>query len=327
MSALPLINITMPVFNRPELTRQAIEAVRKNTLQKHILTVVDNGSESETQNMLLSMKEQGKIDFLFRLEQNYGVAVASNVGWRMVKAPLYMKLDNDIIINSPDWYSQVYACMERINLQAAWAADFGNILNNPQYVKKREEFYGETHNTLAGAAILIPKTLSDIIGYWCEDYGLYGCEDGDYGVRLRNFGFSQYYYDHSQLMRHMGHDNEEMKEVHKLDKKTIRDTNFTLFRVNNFLYEQQHKLPNVPPQYIPKSFDGYVLRMEKNKAYEKIFSAIMKLHDEININENDLSNANIVSAINSFIYINNGMWEAASNMAMQSYARFSVSFE
>ena len=37
---------------------------------------------------------------------------------------------------------------------------------------------------VGGACILIPKKTHDRLGFWCEDYGLYGEEDFDYGVRV-----------------------------------------------------------------------------------------------------------------------------------------------
>ena len=38
---------------------------------------------------------------------------------------------------------------------------------------------------LGGACYLIPKRAHEALGYWCEDYGLYGEEDHDHSVRLR----------------------------------------------------------------------------------------------------------------------------------------------
>lgn len=46
----------------------------------------------------------------------------------------------------------------------------------------------------AGQAVLIPKAVSDELGFWNEEYGLYGGEDGDYGLRMSCAGFPQYYY-------------------------------------------------------------------------------------------------------------------------------------
>ena len=52
-----LLNITMPVFNRPELTHAALESIRTmRSPVPYVVTVVDNGSDAETVDMLLRMK-------------------------------------------------------------------------------------------------------------------------------------------------------------------------------------------------------------------------------------------------------------------------------
>lgn len=47
MSAMPVVNITMPVFNRYDITQAAILALRKTSQEiPFCLTVVDNGSDA-----------------------------------------------------------------------------------------------------------------------------------------------------------------------------------------------------------------------------------------------------------------------------------------
>ena len=43
-----------------------------------------------------------------------------------------------------------------------------------------------------------------MIGYWCEDYGLYGQEDLDYGLRIQLAGLLNIYMDDNHTASHIG---------------------------------------------------------------------------------------------------------------------------
>ena len=59
MSAMPIVNVTMPVFNRYEVTQAAILALRKTAQEiPFCLTVVDNGSDAPLVRRLIDFKER-----------------------------------------------------------------------------------------------------------------------------------------------------------------------------------------------------------------------------------------------------------------------------
>ena len=104
-----MLNITMPVFNRYELTQTALLALRKCSQEvPFTVTVVDNGSDADLVGKLIEFKERGIIDKLFLLEKNMGTACAANIGWEMTDAPFYMKLDNDMVIRDRDFFSKIF---------------------------------------------------------------------------------------------------------------------------------------------------------------------------------------------------------------------------
>lgn len=106
----PLCNVTIPVFNRPAATERAIRALAATSREVPFhITVVDNGSEPELVKKLLALRAEGLIDHLFLLPRNMGVACAANVGWQLVPAPLYMKLDNDTAIVRKHWLRDLLA--------------------------------------------------------------------------------------------------------------------------------------------------------------------------------------------------------------------------
>src|SRR5207247_2618503 len=57
--------------------------------------------------------------------------------------------------------------------------------------------------TLGGACILIPKRTERLLGCWCEDYGLYGEEDADYGMRIGLAGLINAYMEDEDIGFHL----------------------------------------------------------------------------------------------------------------------------
>ena len=101
----PVCNVTIPVFNRPGATRETLLALRRTSQEVPFdITVVDNGSDPALVDTLLEFRERGVIDHLFLLPRNMGVACAANVGWELVPAPIYMKLDNDTAMRRTRWW-------------------------------------------------------------------------------------------------------------------------------------------------------------------------------------------------------------------------------
>jgi glycosyltransferase involved in cell wall biosynthesis len=197
----------MPVFNRYELTQAALLALRKCSRDiPFTVTVVDNGSDADLVKKLIEFKEGGIIDKLFLLEKNMGISCACNIGWEMTDAPVYMKLDNDIVIKDRDFFSKVFKLWSHGDPFSTFGPASRQLtLRSPGAIHTPDGVLGLCANTLIGQAIFIPKQVSDILGLWSEDYGLYGAEDGDYGLRMHFVGVKQYYYCSENLFTDLGH--------------------------------------------------------------------------------------------------------------------------
>lgn len=241
------VNVTMPVFNRPNFTLKSILALR-NTAQTipFCLTVVDNGSEPALVQRLMDLKNGGIIDHLYLLERNMGVACAANIGWEMVDAPYYMKLDNDTMMVEKRWLPKLFALWSHLepasNLGAA--PSMGALLNFGEPIHTPEGPVSICRANLPGQAVLIPRLVSDALGFWNEDYGLYGAEDGDYGLRMNSAGLPQYAYCGSNYFVDLDKTTpEDKRETSDVDKVGEHKVLFTtqggqtgLFVINNALY-------------------------------------------------------------------------------------------
>lgn len=197
------VNIGMVTFNRLEFTRRAIPALLEHTDFPSVLTVVDNASTDGTREYLTALKQLGVIKNLVLLDENVGVAKASNLAWSQEpSAEFYLKLDNDIVIQKPGWLTKMVEVAERVPQLGVLAYNFEPV-SYPQGTVGGCVIRVKQRGNLGGACLLIPKRTERELGCWCEDYGLYGEEDADYAERVRLTGRLIAYMDDEDIGLHL----------------------------------------------------------------------------------------------------------------------------
>lgn len=197
------VNIGLITFNRQAFTRQAIASVIKYTDFPYVLTVVDNASRDGSREYLQTLHDQGVIDNLVLLDENAGVAKASNLAWHSEPdAAYYLKLDNDIVIRKPGWLGNMVRAIDNSPSVGVIAYNFeptsypvSQVDGIPLRIKPS--------GNLGGACILIPCRTWKLLGDWCEDYGLYGEEDRDYGFRVSLAGLLNAYMEDENIGDHL----------------------------------------------------------------------------------------------------------------------------
>ncbi len=196
------VNICMVTFNRLEFTKPAIASILEFTCYPPVITVVDNGSTDGTVEYLQALKYEGIITNLVLLKENVGVAKASNLAWSQEpEAEYYMKYDNDIVLQKPQWLERMIEVMDAIPELAMLAYNFEPISYSVQTINGQQVRLKK--GNLGGACVLIPKRTQDQLGFWCEEYGLYGEEDADYGLRLKVAGLNQAYMEDEEIGVHL----------------------------------------------------------------------------------------------------------------------------
>lgn len=197
------VNIGMVTFNRQMYTRQAIASIIKYTDFPYVLTVVDNASQDGSREYLQILYDQGVIDNLVLLEENVGVAKASNLAWHHeADAHCYLKLDNDIVIKKPGWLGDMVRTIDKFPRIGVIAYNF-EPTSYPVSQVDGTLLRIKPHGNLGGACILIPRRTWKILGDWCEDYGLYGEEDCDYGFRVSLSGMLNVYMEDENIGDHL----------------------------------------------------------------------------------------------------------------------------
>lgn len=198
-----IVNIGIVTYNRLDFTRRTFEALLPSLDHPHRITVVDNASQDGTGEFLKDLHQRGIIHNLHLLPENLGIAKASNIAWASEpEAGFYLKLDNDMVPLRRNWLSAMVRTARAVPGLAALgcsveprsypAETIGGAVVRP----KRDANIG-------GACFLVPKAVHDKLGWWCEDYGLYGEEDGDFALRIRLAGMFNAYMEDEDAFSHL----------------------------------------------------------------------------------------------------------------------------
>jgi glycosyltransferase involved in cell wall biosynthesis len=116
------IDIVLTTWKREWMTLAAIEALKLNTQTPYRLIIIDNGSNPNVQEVYNS-----RSDIYIKLDRNYGLEYAKNLGMKFVESEYFVSMDNDILVYKyePDWLSQLVSLMEN-------HSNYGAISLKPQ---------------------------------------------------------------------------------------------------------------------------------------------------------------------------------------------------
>jgi GT2 family glycosyltransferase/SAM-dependent methyltransferase len=182
------VNVGMITYNRLDFTRRAIDAILARTDHPFVLTVVDNGSTDGTRELLTGLADRGVVQNLVLLDENVGVARASNLAWSLEpEAAWYLKLDNDVVVQRPGWLGALVRAVEEVPELGAVAYNVEPV-SYPVSEVRGHRLRLKRDGNLGGACILVPRRTHLALGYWAEHYGPYGEEDADYCFRIRKSG-------------------------------------------------------------------------------------------------------------------------------------------
>jgi GT2 family glycosyltransferase len=249
------VNIGITSYNRVASTIRCIKSVKRFTRHPHILTVVDNGSSDGSRETLLELKAIGLIDNLFLFKKNMGVSCACNYAWAAEDTPYYVKLDNDNVILAEGWLQNLVNTISAVKDMA--------ILAYNVYGHNLDRIAGP-HDTLfypapfcGGSCAIIRRDIHERLGFWNEDYGLYGEEDGDFGERVRLAGLFSAYLDAKGVVAHL-HEGFNSGDSDAMKLRENRRKNLETYYFNRFLFEKGIRPLFVGRKYVPQEENGFI---------------------------------------------------------------------
>lgn len=136
---LPLISVIMPVWNRENTIRSAIESVLSQTYSHWELIIIDDGSTDKTKDIIQSYLHDKRIHYIY--QEHAGVGVARNAALAISQGNYIAYLDSD-----NRWYHFTlslifYAFLSDSTCKAInFAAVWHNHLNNKKFIHFPEKF-------------------------------------------------------------------------------------------------------------------------------------------------------------------------------------------
>jgi len=235
----PLVSVIIPSHNRGWILKEAVDSVLSQEFYDFELTVVDDGSEDNSSDILSSYSNRIKII----KQKKKGVSAARNKGIASSSGKYIAFLDSDDFW-LPGKLSAQLAFFE--NNSGAFICQTEEIwLKNEKRVnpgkrhKKISGFFFEKSLELcmvSPSAVMVKRSLFDVVGLFDET--LPACEDYDMWLRV-NCRYPIYLIDTPLIVKRGGH-KDQLSGMHSLDKYRIQSIIKLL--ENNLLSEDQKKI-------------------------------------------------------------------------------------
>ncbi len=222
--APPLVSIVIPTFNKLDLTRQCLRALRVNAAgPRHEIIVVDNGSTDDTPNFLRGEESGNRLRAIFNAD-NTGFAAACNQGAGIARGRYIVFLNNDTEVKS-NWLNPLVALAEadaRIaavgckllypdgTIQHAGVAladcrGHDPLLAFHIFAKEKSSLpvvnQRRVYQAVTAACMLARKSYFDALGGFDDEYWN-GYEDVDLCLRFQERGWLSVYEPASEVIHH-----------------------------------------------------------------------------------------------------------------------------
>lgn len=233
--------LMMITYNRLELTKKTIDFLLTSTNHPFYLVIVDNGSTDGTVEYLNKLQVSGpmkNIDLIL-LNQNKGIAVGRNIALKKADEynPLwYCTIDNDVQLPN-GWLEKCIDILEKNKAYGAIGVNFEPSAY-PLVTKNGCTFQNKPQGNLGTACMVFRKQVHQMLGFFTTEYGLYGEEDSDYGMRMRVANFQLGYLEEMGI--HLGSDEQDVGEYRKF-KTREHDAHLKAFQNNCALYFRRQK--------------------------------------------------------------------------------------
>jgi len=235
--------LMMATYNRLDLTKRMLKSLFETTTIPFSLIIVDNGSEDGTVEFLKDYQWPCDAHLIFN-EANKGIAVARNQTLKKadeIGTDWFCTIDNDVEMPK-GWLKQ---CIDILKANKSYGGIGVNMEPAPYPIVTRNgcTFQDKPQGNLGTACMVFPKAVHQMLGFFTTEYGLYGEEDADWGMRTRVCGFKLGYIQ--EMGNHFG-DGEVDTGAYRDFKTESHRRNLAAFNRNCAAYHRRQK-----PLYIP----------------------------------------------------------------------------
>ena len=189
-------SIVIPTYNRQPILEKCLRALENQrltdrTVENYEVVVVDDGSTDGTLNWLKT--HQAEVPHVVSYEQNHqGPSAARNLGVQQAKGDTIIFIDSDLVVTEQFLQSHATALKtEEKALNSDRLFTYGAVINTCNFENPTAEPYKITDFSAAYFAtgnVAIAKKWLEQAGLFDTRFQLYGWEDLELGVRLKELG-------------------------------------------------------------------------------------------------------------------------------------------
>ena len=189
-------SIVIPTYNRQPILEKCLRALENQrlsdrTVENYEVVVVDDGSTDGTLNWLKI--HQAEFPHVVSYEQNHqGPSAARNLGVQKAKGDTIIFIDSDLVVTEQFLQSHATALTtEEKALNSDRLFTYGAVINTCNFENPTAEPYKITDFSAAYFAtgnVAIAKKWLEQAGLFDTRFQLYGWEDLELGVRLKELG-------------------------------------------------------------------------------------------------------------------------------------------
>jgi glycosyltransferase involved in cell wall biosynthesis len=215
----PLISAIIPVFNRPELVKRAIDSVINQSFKHFEIIVIDDGSTDETSIVLKGYGDKIKVI----TTENKGVSAARNTAVKNTTGKYIAFLDSDDEWKKDKLQKQYYHLIENnykvTQTEEIWIKD-GKFKNKTKkHIKPFDDIFIPSLDIcmVSPSAVMMEKALFEAYGGFDETLAV--CEDYDLWLRMslnEKFGLL----DEPLTIKYGGH-HDQLSKTPALDRYRI----------------------------------------------------------------------------------------------------------
>jgi len=181
------LSIVIATKNRAAFLERALASLESQIgAPSFEVIVADNGSTDGTRGVAEAAEKRGKIAVRYLYEERANRGRARNAGVRVAQGYLVLFCDDDIAA-PPGWVAAHDAAHVAGDLVVS-----GPIINVPSYDERpRATLANFSRAFFCTCNVSLPRYAFDAAGGFDEDFDLYGWEDTELGMRLRDAGMQR----------------------------------------------------------------------------------------------------------------------------------------
>ena len=185
-------SIVIPTYNRQPILEKCLRALEQQTYSNsYEVVVVDDGSTDDTIPWLQQQAE--RFPHVRLLQQNHqGPAAARNLGVEQAAGDTIVFIDSDLVVTDTFLQAHTEAIAQaQKTLGHNRLFTYGAVINTSNFENPTAEAYKLTDFSAAYFAtgnVMIPRQWLIQAGLFDQRFSLYGWEDLELGVRLKNLG-------------------------------------------------------------------------------------------------------------------------------------------